>query len=93
MRDSKGDVALVAVAWVAMPTEDEARLLKQLLDGSGTGNITELSREKGRYRSVRYTGVLYLPANGTVVVNAQVAPVARGWAGLALTSVVTNAAQ
>lgn len=94
VRDSKGDVALVPVAWVEMPTEAEARSLKQLLDGSGTGNVTELSRERGRYRTVRYTGdAYYSRRDGTVVANAQAQPVARGWTGLALTSIATNAVQ
>lgn len=94
VRDSKGDVALVPVAWVEMPTEAAAHSLKQLLDGSGTGNITELSREGGKYQTVRYTGAAYASRqNGTVVVNAQAEPVARGWAGLALATVVTNAVQ
>lgn len=92
VRDTKGDVALVPVAWVEMPTEAEARSLDRLLDRDGTGNITELSRESGRYRTVRYTGAAYASdRNGTVVVNAQAEPVARGWAGLALATVVTNA--
>lgn len=92
LTDRKGDVALVAVAWVEMPTEAEAADLKRLLDNGGTGNITELSRERGRYRTVRYTGDAYASRqDGTNVVNAQATPVLRGWAGLALTSAVTNA--
>ncbi len=82
------------VAWVEMPTEAEAGSLKQLLDTGGTGNVTELSRERGRYRTVRYTGDAYASSrDGAVVVNAQAQPVARGWTGLALTSIVTNAVQ
>lgn len=93
-RDSNGDVALVPVAWVEMHTEAEARELKQLLDGNVTGNVTEISREQGRYRTVRYTGDAYASRrNDAIVVNAQAQPVARGWAGLALTSIVTNAVQ
>jgi hypothetical protein len=94
LRDRNGDVVLVPVSWVEMSDEAGARALKQLLDGSGTGNVGELSRERGRYRTVRYTGEAYTSRrDGTVVVNAQAQPVARGWAGLALTSIVTNAAQ
>ncbi|MBW0106025.1 hypothetical protein [Pseudonocardia sp. KRD291] len=92
IRDRKGDVALVPIAWVEMPTEREARELKTLVDAGGSGNVTELSRERGRYRSVRYTGDAYASRrDGAVVVNAQAHPVARGWAGLALTSIATNA--
>jgi hypothetical protein len=94
VRDSKGEVVLVPVAWVQMPTEADARALKQLLDGAGTGNVTELSRERGRYRTVRYTGDVYASRrDGNVVINAQAQPVARGWTGLALTSIATNAVQ
>jgi hypothetical protein len=94
LRDRNGDVVLVPVSWVEMPDEAGARALKQLVDGHGTGNVTELSRERGRYRTVRYTGGAYTSRrDGTVVVNAQAQPVARGWAGLALTSIVTNAVQ
>lgn len=92
IRDRKGDVVLVAVSWVQMPDEAGARALLELLDTNGSGNITELSREQGRYRTVRYTGAVYAShRNGTVVVNAQAQPVARGATGLALTSIVTNA--
>ncbi|MFP5068498.1 hypothetical protein ACLFMI_02360 [Pseudonocardia nantongensis] len=94
VRDRNGDVALVPVAWVDMPTEAEARQLKALMDTGGTGNVTELSRERGRFRTVRYTGDAYASRrDGTTVVNAQAQPVARGWAGLALTSVVSNAVE
>jgi hypothetical protein len=94
VRDSKGDVVLVPVAWVAMPTDDDAEALKQLLDQGGTGNVKELSRERGRYRAVRYTGDAYASRrDGTVVANAQAQPVARGWTGLTLTTIATNAVQ
>jgi len=56
--DPKGDAAIVAVSWVEMPTEAGARALKQL-DRCGTGNVTDLSRERGKYRTVRYTGNAY----------------------------------
>ncbi|WP_433504877.1 hypothetical protein ACQP04_35920 [Pseudonocardia halophobica] len=94
LRDQKGDAAIVAVSWVEMPDESSARALKQLMDSSGTGNVTELSRERGKYRTVRYTGDAYASRrDGPVVINAQAEPVARGWAGLALTSIATNVAQ
>lgn len=94
VRDRNGDVALVPVAWVEMPTESAARRLKELMDTGGTGNVVELSRERGRYRAVRYTGGVYASRrDGTVVVNAQAQPVARGWAGQALTIVATNAVE
>jgi hypothetical protein len=91
LRDRNGDVALLAVSWVDMPDESSSRSLHQLLDRDGTGNVTELSRERGRYRSVRFTGDFYASyRDGTVVVNAQAQPVARGGVGLTLTSIVTD---
>jgi hypothetical protein len=92
LRDAGGDVVLIAVSWVDMGDEATAREFHRLVDGSGTGNITELSRERGRYRSVRFTGDIYESRReGTVVSNAQAQPVGRGATGLALTSIVTNA--
>lgn len=94
VRDREGDVVLVPIASVEMPDEGQARDLKALLDSPGSGNITELSREQGRYRYVRYTGEAYASRrDGTVVTNAQAQPVARGWSGLALTSIATNAVE
>ena len=94
VRDAKGDVVLVPVAWVTMDTEADAGALKQLVDSSGTGNITELSRQRGRYQTVRYTGDAYASRqDGRVITIAQAQPVARGQVGLALTSIATNAVQ
>lgn len=92
LRDRNGDVVLLAIAWVEMPDESSARELHRLLDSDGSGNVTELSRERGRYRTVRYTGDFYASRrDGTVVGNAQAQPVARGPVGLALTSIATEA--
>jgi hypothetical protein len=64
--------------------------LKQLLDTRGTGNITELSREGGRYQYVRYSGPGYASdRDGSVVRSAQAEPVGRGWVGLAAKSIVS----
>ncbi len=92
VRDKPGDVVLVAIAWVTMPTTAEAAELQRLMDQHGSGNITELSRQSGRYRTVRFTGDFHASnREGPVVVNAQAQPVARGLSGLVLTSVVTHA--
>lgn len=92
VRGTKGDVALVPVAWVEMPTEGEAEALKELLDTGGSGNITELSRQGGRFQTVRYTGDAYASRqDGRLVINAQAQPVLRGWTGLALTTIATEA--
>jgi hypothetical protein len=91
IRDRKGEVVLVAVSWVEMPNEKDARALKALVDVHGTGNVIELTREQGRYRTVRYTGDVYASRrDGTVVANAQAQPVAPGVTGLALTSLATD---
>lgn len=74
-----GGTALVAVSWVDLPTEEAARELHYLVDGDGTGNVTELSRERGPYTGVRFTGEHYESArDGTTVVNAQAQSVAGG---------------
>jgi len=92
LRDRNGDVVLLAVSWVEMTDEATASDFHRLVDSHGTGNIVELSRERGRYRSVRYTGDVYAShRDGTIVANAQAQPVARGGAGLALTAIVTHA--
>ncbi|MGH3874240.1 MAG: hypothetical protein ACRDSR_22520 [Pseudonocardiaceae bacterium] len=92
VRDKRGDVVLVAVAWVEMPDARSAADLKDLIDGYGSGNVTELSRERGRYRRVRFTGEFYASdRDGTVVVNAQAQPVVRGLAGVVLTTIATDA--
>lgn len=94
LRDFAGDAALLAVAWVEMPDEEGARTLERLIDTDGTGNVVELSRERGRYQSVRYTGSANVSRrDGTLVVNAQAQPVAGGWDEQALTSAVAYAVQ
>jgi len=92
LRDRNGDTVLLAMSWVEMPDEASARAYKDLVDTHGTGNLTELSRERGRYQTVRYTGYPYASRrDGVVVVNVQAQPVARRPSGLALTSIVTEA--
>ncbi len=74
-----GETVLVAVAWVDMPTEASAREFHDLVDGDGTGNVTELTRERGRYTGVRFTGEHYESTReGTTVVNVQAQPVEPG---------------
>jgi hypothetical protein len=78
LRDKRKNVILVAVSRVDMPSVADAKRYKRLVDKSGTGNVTELSRETGPYRQVRYTGDLYTSnINGVTVRNTQVQPV--GW--------------
>ena len=68
-------VVLVAIAWVDMPDAEQARRLKALMDRHGTGNLTELSRERG---GQRFTGMHYTSAReDTTVINVQAEPVGR----------------
>jgi len=50
---------LVAISWVDMPDGALARWYKRLVNKGGTGNITELTRDSGPYRNVRFTGQFY----------------------------------
>jgi len=78
VHDGYGGLVLVADAWVDMPDEAGAIELKRLLDRPGTGNVTELSRDRVRYRNVRFDGEHYASRReGTTVVNAQAEPVGR----------------
>jgi len=91
-RDSRRNVVLVAVAWVEMPDAGRARALRALLDGAGTGNVTELSRQRGRYRDVRFTGDFYASRrDGSTVVNAQAQPVGRAAVAVNLAATVVDA--
>lgn len=70
VRDRQG-AALVAVAWVDMPTETTAEQLHTLLDRSGTGNLTELTAPfNDRY----HAGV----QGGVTVAEAELEPVGAG---------------
>ena len=83
---------LVAIAWVDMPDVAQAIELKSLVDRHGTGNIKELSRERGRYRNVRFTGEHYVSRReDTTVVNAQAEPVGRGARAAELAELVQTA--
>lgn len=69
---------LVAVAWVDMPDTASAQALQELADVPGSGNVTELNRERGRYRDVQFTGTHYASnRDGATVVIAQAEPVGR----------------
>jgi hypothetical protein len=75
-----------------MPDERTATELKALLDRYGTGNVTELSRESGRFRRVRFSGRAYVSRrDGDTVTNAQAQPVAPGPIGRRPTEIVPNA--
>jgi hypothetical protein len=92
VRDGKRGVVLVAVSWVEMPDTRSARKFHRLVDTHGTGNVTELSREEGPYRRVRFTGHHYASRrDGTTVVNAQAEPVGRAAVAAELESLAATA--
>jgi hypothetical protein len=76
VRNSTQGLVLVAISWVDMPDAVTAASYKHLVDGSGTGNVTELSRDIGPYRNIAYSGEFYASGMiGTSVWNAQAQPV------------------
>lgn len=92
VRDRRRNVVLVAVAVVGMPDASGAAAYQRLVDRHGTGNVTELSRESGRYRRVRFVGVPYgSERDGEVVVNVQAQPVGRGPGAAVLAELVRTA--
>jgi hypothetical protein len=93
VRDRRGGLALIAVAWVDMPDVDSARQLKALVDVHGTGNITELNRGRGRYRTVRFAGEHYESTReGGTVVTAQAEPIGRTAIAAGLAELAVDAA-
>jgi hypothetical protein len=67
VRGAGAGEALVAVAWVRMPTGFGAAQLKQLIDRPGSGNINSLDP------SVPFTGQYYASrVDGTTAINADV---------------------
>lgn len=78
VHDRRRGLVLVAVSWVEMPDVRSAREFHELVDTHGTGNVTELSREQGPHRRVRFTGQHYVSRrDGTTVMNAQAEPIGR----------------
>ncbi len=74
---SLGEV-LVALSWVGMPDASSAAEYKKLVDTGGSGNITELSRDTGPYRTVKYDGQFYKSGiDGSSVWNMEVQPVGQ----------------
>lgn len=94
VHDRRKNVVLVAVAWVEMPGSASARQFHDLVDRPGTGNVTELSRDQGRYRNVRFSGEHYASRrDGTTVVNVQAQPVGRAAVAAGLVEIVADAAR
>jgi len=88
VRDNRGNLAILAAAWVDMPDPDQARQLQELMDRGGTGNITELSRERG---GQRFSGDYYRSAReDSTVINVQAEPIGRARAALAVAELAVN---
>jgi hypothetical protein len=69
-------LTIVAVSWVDMPNIRSAKKYKHLVDRSGTGNITELSRDSGPYKNIHFNADIYSSGMiGRSVWNAEVQPV------------------
>ena len=84
---------MVAVAWVDMPDEAQAREFQQLVDRHGTGNVTELTKEGVRPTGLRWTGEQYISMqDGVTVMNAQAEPVGRTAQAARLAALVAPAA-
>jgi hypothetical protein len=92
VRDRRRGMVLVAVSWVEMPDTRSARAFHELVDTHGTGNVTELSREEGPHRRVRFTGQHYVSRrDGTTVVNTQAEPVGRAAVATELEEIASEA--
>lgn len=71
-------IALISISWVDMPNIAEAKQYKHLVDASGTGNVTELTRIEGPYQAVRYSGKNYVSGRyHTAVWNSEVQPISQ----------------
>jgi hypothetical protein len=74
--DGRTGEVLVALAWVGMPNASLAAEYKKLVDTGRTGNITELSRDIGQYRAIKYDGKFYNSGlDGTSVWNVELQPI------------------
>jgi hypothetical protein len=92
VQDRRRGFVLVAVSWVEMPDTRSAREFHELVDTHGTGNVTELSREEGPHRRVRFTGRHYASRrDGVTVVNAQAEPIGRAAAAAELEEIASQA--
>lgn len=75
--DGEGNLVLIATSRTEMPTPDEADLLRQLVDGPGTGNVADLARVTPGYTGIRFTGRYYASsAMDTTVQIAETEPLA-----------------
>lgn len=89
VQDKVGDVVLIAASLVRMATKQNADSFHRLVDTYGTGNIVELSRESGPYRSARYTGRNYCSVQDrSAVMNVQAELTGNRWTGPTLKEIL-----
>jgi hypothetical protein len=92
VRDDRRNTILVAIAWAEMPDPALAERLKDMVDTNGTGNIRELSRQRGQYLDVGFSDAAYASAReGSTVVNAQAVAIDDGVDGAQLADVAERA--
>jgi hypothetical protein len=77
LRNKRNEVILIGISRVDMPNADAASRYKKLVDRGGTGNVTELWREKKQYRNRPPHDYMYSSGfdGPTTVWNSQVEPV------------------
>jgi hypothetical protein len=76
LSDTQGNIIVVSVMWVKMPSADEANRLKKLEDTYGTGDVTPFAVEALQLGGIKFTGQHYASrANGSMVVIAESEPV------------------
>ena len=74
----KGIIVRFATATIKMPDYGTTTGLYELLSQGGRrGNITPLSRERGKYRHIPFAGPTHLSWYDTTVITTQVQPVGR----------------
>jgi hypothetical protein len=76
VHDGNLGVVLVALSWVGMPDVSTTAEYKKLIDTGSAGNVTELSRNIGPYRRVKYDGRFHTSGlDVSSVWNVQLQPV------------------
>lgn len=57
--DEQGNIVVVSVVWVRMPSTTSARRFKQLIDTGGTGDVSPLASGLLGFEGIRFTGQYY----------------------------------
>lgn len=79
LADEQGNIIVVSIAWVRLPSAASARRFKDLVDTYGTGDISPLAGQLLGLREVRFTGRYYGSRTArTLVVIAESEPATDG---------------